>query len=156
MNELSAGISADLRQVLVELEMMSHISAVNLNPGSRDSSEGIGGKRPPGGVDRREDRYRPAPGETTDDERVLRSADHFRRQLAKGRNPEYVLEEAREALAAFRRPPKPRDKGHPMPADFNWKRWVAESDLPSSEIARKCGVTGQYVRRIRKQYRDAA
>ena len=147
----------ELRQVLAELELCSHVSAVNHNPSTQDVGEGddIGGKRPPGGVDRREDQHRPAPGEATKDERVLRSADHFRRQLARGRPAHFVLKDAREALTAFRRPPKPKDKEHPMPGDFNWKRWVVESPLSAGDVGRKCEVSAQYVRRTRARYRDA-
>jgi hypothetical protein len=146
----SVSVESELRQVLVELELCSHVSAVNLDPSSRDAGEDIGGKRPPGGIDRREDRQ---PREA--DQRILRSADHFRRQLLRGRPAHYVLEEARAALAAHRRPPKPKDKEHPMPGDFNWKRWVVESSLSAGEIGHKCGVSAQYVRRIRARYRGA-
>ena|SRR6185437_3154573 len=141
-----------LGTVLANLELCSHVSAVNLDPSSRDAGEDIGGKRPPGGIDRREDRERDAP-------RVLHSAEHFRRRLARARTQralDAILADAEAALSAFRRQPAPKDKEHPMPGDFNFKRWVAESPLEDREIARKCGVTRQYVSKVRRQYRGAA
>ena len=137
-----------VHQVLAELEMCSQVAAVNLEPSGRDAGEDIGGKCPPGGIDRKEDRQR--------ENRILHSAEHFRRQLARGRHVHYVLEEAEEVLAAYRRPPAPKDKEHPMPGDFNFKRWVAESSLEAKEIARKCFISKRRVNQIRAKYREAA
>ncbi len=142
-------LEGELLQVLLELEMCSHVAAVNLEPSGRDAGEDIGGKRPPGGVDRREDAER-MPG------RMPKSAEHFRRRADRARTDyarAQVLTDARAALAAFRRQPAPRDKEHPMPGDYNWKRWVAESRLSDSEIARKCSVKRQYVNKVRRSYR---
>lgn len=145
-------VEYDLRQVLVQLELCSHVGAVNMDPSSRDAGEDIGGKRPPGGVDRREDAER-EPG------RMLKSAEHFRRRLARARSERaltQILADAEASLSAWRRQPPPRDKEHPMPSDFNWKRWVSESSLSSSDVARKCFVSKRYVNRIRAEYRTAA
>lgn len=146
-------IRAELLQVLAELDLVSHVPALDYeskreNKGSVSDDRSPGGKRPRGGADRKDDRER---------EYSLKSADHFRRRLARAhsqRTLEVILEEAKAALAAWRRQPAPT--GEPEYGSPQWKRWVAESKLPSSEIARKYGVSGQYIRRIRALYRDAA
>ena len=155
-NGLRKAVYGELAQVLAELELRSHVSAVNLEPSTKDVGEGddVGGHRPPGGVDRREDNYRPPSGDETDNERVLRSAAHFRQQLARGRDPERILAEAKESLAAWLRMPAPNnepDYGSPQ-----WKRWVAESPLTAKEIADKYGVKKRYINRVRADYREKA
>ena len=152
-------IRQELRQVLAELELCSHVPAVNITPSGRDAGTDVGGNRPTGGIDRREDRAREelSTGDDPDRGVLLRSAEHFRRRLAKAsseRAEAAILEDARRALAAYRRAPKPRDLGHPMPSDPQWKRWVAESQLPAREVARKCSVSRQYVEKVRKQWLD--
>jgi hypothetical protein len=145
-------VEQQLRQVLAELELVSHVSAVNLESSGGDHGEDIGGRRPPGGIDRRDDlpdnheRHHPQ-----------KSVDHFRRRLARARSDEsrtLILGEAKDALTAWKR--QPALTGEPEYGTPQWKRWVAESDLSSSKIADKYGVSGQYVRKIRAEYRDAA
>jgi hypothetical protein len=146
-----AEVKQELCQILAELELCSHVSAVNLNPSSRDAGEDIGGKRPPGGIDGREDRHR---SEDEDDERVLRSAQHFKRQLAHGRPARHVLRDATAALAAWKRQPAPTGEleyGSPQ-----WKRWVAESPLSDEEVASRYNVSRRYISKVRAQYREAA
>lgn len=138
-----------LKQTIAELEMCSHVSAVSLDSSGRDSGEDVGGKRPPGGVDRKDDKSREG--------HKLKSAEHYRRRAAKARSESAlraILKDAKESLEAWKRRPAPRDVGHPMPGDMDWKRWVGESSLSASEIARKCSVSGAYVRKIRAQYRE--
>jgi hypothetical protein len=154
-------VEQDLRQVIAELSLLSHVAAASTGTSTRDAGESIGGKRPPGGIDRREDRQRAEIGVTKDDQpdRILRSAEHYRRRAERAHSLhtlEQILSEARASLTAWRRQPSSADKAHPMPGDFNWKRWVAESSLPSSEIARKCSVSKRYVNRVRAIYREAA
>ncbi len=141
-------LRAELRQVLAELELVSQVPAVNLES-SRDMGEDIGGKRPPGGEDHGGDREIGWP---------LKSVTYFRRRMAKAHTAgalEAILEDARTSLDAAKRQPAPEDKEHPMPGDYNWKRWVSESSLSDVEIARKCSVSRQYINRIRGQYREA-
>lgn len=150
-------VHQQLRQVLAELELCSQVAALNMTPSGRDAGTDVGGNRPTGGIDRGEDR---APeerdsGDEPDRGVVLRSAEHFKHRLANAhseRAEQAILQDARRALAAHRRAPKPKDLGHPMPGDPQWKRWVAESKLPAREIARKCGVSRQYVEKVRKQW----
>jgi hypothetical protein len=138
-----------LKQTIAELELCSHVSAVSLDSSGRGSGEDVGGKRPPGGVDRKDDKSREG--------HKLKSAEHYKRRVAKARSEaalQAILKDAKESLVAWKRQPAPQDVGHPMPGDVDWKRWVGESSLSASEIARKCSVSGAYVRRIRAQYRE--
>ena len=141
---------SELAQVLAELDLMSHVAAVNLNPLARETTDDIGGKRPPGGVDYREDGHRDF-STRPEDQRVLRSASHFRDQLARGRAPSRVLLEARASLEAWRRMPPPSSE--PEYGSQQWKRWVAESPLSHKELARKFNCSRGYIAQIRRQYR---
>lgn len=141
-------LHADIRQALAELEMCSEVPALSYEPTARSTTEHPGGGRPPGGIDRKGDR---------EHEWALKSPDHFRRRLAKAHSLvalRAILADAKAALEAAKRAPAPQDKEHPMPGDHNFKRWVAESGLSSSEIARLTGKTGQYIRKVRAQYRE--
>lgn len=138
----------ELRQVLAELELVSHVSAARPGSSGRDTSDDIGGNRPPGGIDRGDDR---------EPEHPQKSVEHFRRCLRRARTDgqlEAVLIDARDALAAWRRQPAP--SGEPEYGSPQWKRWVAESELAPVEIARKYNVSRQYVHAIQRAYRDAA
>jgi hypothetical protein len=146
--EVTTLLRRELRQAIAELELCSHVSAVNPSPSGRDAGTDIGGNRPSGGVDGRDDRVH---------DHKLKSAEHFKRRVAKARAEQTlraILKEAREALEAWRRQPPPKDVGHPMPGDHDWKRWVGESQLPAREIARKCSVSRAYVEKVRRQYAD--
>lgn len=143
----------EIRQALAELELVSEVDAVEPRKGSRDTSEDIGGRWPSGmskdhpDVRELED-YRAWP---------LKPVAHYRRRVARARSIsalEAILKDVRSALERSRRQPAPTDAGHPMPGDSNWKRWVAESSLSATEIARKCSVSKRYVNKVREQYRD--
>lgn len=142
-----------LRQVLAELELVSHVPAVNLDPLTRETSgEGIGGKRPPGGIDRRDDRR-----DDDDHHHPQKSVDHFRRRLAHARTDEQralILTDAEAALAAWKR--QPAASTEPAYGSPQWKRWVAESKLSHQQVADKFGISRSYVAKVRKQYREAA
>jgi len=150
---LSTELERDLRQVLAELELISHVSAVNLDgAGGGDQGEDIGGKRPPGGVDRRDDQR-----DSLEHTHPQKSAEHFRRRVAHARTSQHIetiLEDAGKALVAWRRQPAPSNQ--PELSSPQWKHWVAESTIASSEIARKYGVSRQYVDKVRAKYRAAA
>ena len=141
----------ELRQVLAELELISQVSASTPGSGGGDQGEDIGGKRPPGGLDRAGDR-------PDDHEHIYpqKSYEYFRRRVGRIRSQwqaERLLEQARESLEASRRQPRPSDR--PELSSPQWKRWVAESDLPPREIARVYNVSRSYVERIRARYRAA-
>lgn len=146
--EIEAMLVRELRTVLARLELVSQAPVQNLGPSTRDESESIGGKRPPGALDHAGDREPDFP---------QKSVEHFRRRLARARTRsrlEAILRDAKTALEAWKRQPAPT--GEPKLSSPQWKRWVAESDLPAAEIARKFNVKRQYVSRIRSEYRDAA
>lgn len=157
-------IEQQLRQVVAQLELVSHVNAVALDSsGGRDTSDDIGGKRPSGGVDRRDERrdgvYEVGPGEFEEMTFTLKSADHFRRRMASARTDHamrIILDDAERALKAWRFQPKHRPDSEPDRASPLWKHWVGSCGLSDGEIARKYGVTRQYVNRIRNQYREAA
>lgn len=145
-------LHGELRTVLAQLEMVSQVAAVNLEASGGDAGEDIGGRRPPGGILHEDDRQLDYP---------QKSVEHFRRRIAKAHSDwalGAILKDAQAALEAAKRQPPPKDAGHPMPGDYNWKRWVAETDLSAVEIARKCNVSKRYVNRVRAEYRmrDAA
>lgn len=109
-------VQGELRQVLAELELVSQVSAVNLDPTARDTSESIGGNRPSGGINRKDDRQPDYP---------QKSVEHFRRRAA-GARSEYqlglILKDAKKALEACKRQAAPAD---PLWMSFEWKRQIA-------------------------------
>lgn len=155
---MQAGTLRELRQVLTELELVSHVPAVNYDPlPRRTADESPGGKKPRGGVDRKDDHQGGF---------ALKSVEHFRRRLdgALARNVlreqageppsdralEAILADARAALAAHRRQPAPPDR--PAISSPQWKRWVAESDLSAAKIGSLYNVSRSYVERVRARY----
>jgi hypothetical protein len=143
-----SGVARELRQVLAELELVSQVPAVNLESSGGDAGEDVGGKRPPGGLIGKDDRQ---------DEYPQKSVEHFRRRIARARDERVlalILDDARQALVAARRAPAPTKEMEPKRSSPQWKRYVAESEEPSSVLARRFGVSGQYIREVRRKYRD--
>ena len=135
----------ELRQLIARLHLMSHVASVNLDGGS-PSSEDKGGRRPPGGIDRRDDAA---------DGYMLKSAQFFERRLAGARSDRAValiLADARLALEAWTKTPLPALSLHPPMDHPQWKRWIACSSLPDPELARLYGVSRAYIRQVRIQY----
>jgi len=147
----------ELKQVICELELCSHVSAVSLDSSGRDSGEDVGGKRPPGGVDRAEDRVAEPERQKKDlnaDRGLPRSAAHFRRRMAKARTEralEAILADAKRALVAWKRAPR---IAAPVLGDPQWKRFIGESNEPTSALASRYGKTPQYINRVKAEYRD--
>ena len=155
---MATSVMLEIRKTLSELELCSHMPAAELGYSSK-GVEHPGGKRPPGGVDYREDKHNPEPQAKTEAKpRILRSAEHYRRRLAKAhsdRTLEIILEQAKDSLSAWRRQPAPTRQNEPKKDDPGWKRYVAESDLSSDSLADKFGVSPRYIREVRKKYREA-
>lgn len=138
----------ELRQALAELEVCSTVSAV-AGKGSRDTSEDIGGKRPTGVTDDHPERHE------LEDWRAwpLKPVEHYRRRVERAASAtalESVLRDVRRAIERMRRQPAPLE---PVLGDPQWKRWVAESSEPASEIARRFHVSKRYVNKVRAQWR---
>lgn len=162
--DVQAGTLRELRQVLAELELVSQVPALDYaskNQGNVADERSPGGKRPRGGD---------ADADDGVSEFALKSVDHFSRRLAgalarnllreqEGQPPssralEAILADAKAALAAHRRQPAPKDR--PDYGSPQWKRWVAESDLPAHEIARIYNMPRSNVERVRQAYRAAS
>ena len=134
---------AELLAIIARLEVISHVPAVNLDPTPPETTDGKGGARPRGGIDRKDDR---------EPDFALKSADHYRRRLQgcrTGRDVELVLADARRSLAAWTRTPVTLQ---PLPGDPLFKRWVRQqldAGKKPEDIARVGGVSRQYVSKIR-------
>lgn len=141
-------LDSDLRTVIARLELCSHVSAMDLDPSSRDSGEDVGGKRPSGGVDREDD---------GDRELVLKSAEHFRRRLAGAyseRTLVVILHDAEAALEAHRKQPPPQKDNEPEFGSSQWKRYIGESTESYGTLAARFGVERSYIQQVRKKYRS--
>ena len=139
----------ELLTIIARLETISHVPAVNLDPTPAATTDSKGGARPRGGIDRKDDR---------EPDFALKSADHYRRRLARAHTEGIVLvilRDARATLRAYTHTPLPTGDG-PQYGDAMWKRWVAESPASNAEIARIYNVSREYVRQVRAAYRDAA
>lgn len=139
----------ELAQTIARLHTVSHVNATDFEGRQQghDTSESMGGKRPPGGIDHQGDR---------EPDFAQKSAEHFHRRAGRCRTTrdyQLVLNDAQRALNAWQRAPTPTNPtlDHPR-----WKHWVAQSLLPDAEIARLYMVSRQYVNRVRRQYRTAA
>ncbi len=139
-------VRGELAQALAELEMVSHVSAVNLEP-QIQTGEGNdrGGRCPSGGVSGMDDRER---GDDAVDDRpaVLRSHLHYRRRADRcvtDADRARLLGEVQATIGAWKRAPRPTD---PPWTDISaWKFWAARSPLPVAEMARLAGVSRQAV-----------
>ena len=138
---------AEIKQVVLRINMCSQVSAMRLERATPSTDEDIGGRRPPGGIDRvgdREDGYR------------QKSAQYFAYKLAccDGRQEllEALLVEAREALEAWQKTPMVAGvdpvKGDPLFPRFLLDQLRAGMD--PKELVRRHGVARQYVARLRK------
>jgi len=125
---------------------MSHVPAVNLNPEPVTLDESVGGNRPRGGIDRKDDR---------EPEFMLKSADHYRRRLAGARTERaltLIRADLELTLRAWTHTPLKRHD-IPKPGDAFFTRWARErirDGWPDSEIVRLGGCSRQYVNRLRR------
>ena len=135
----------ELRELIAQLEMKSQVSAAQVGRSVRATDDDIGGKRPSGGIDYKDDR---------EPDSVLKSADYFRRKQARcyvDQHFEEVIVEINAVLVAWQRMPLPTGQP-PTPGDPQWKRWVAESTMDVGELARLFNMPRQYIHRIRRDY----
>ena len=165
---MSAPTTVQLRQTLAELELLSEVSAAQLGPSSRSAEEDIGGRRPPGGIDRRADA-------TYDDDRevipiAFKSLDHFKARIRRAETRakleddyeleaelQLVLEDASAALKAWKEPRRWQPGDPEMEfGSTEWKRHVAESEESCGKLAAKWGCSRQYIKEIRDRYSVAS
>jgi len=137
---------AQLAQTIAQLHIISHVPAANLEPGAKSSEESIGGRRPTGGINHKDDR-------STEGFRQ-KSAEHFAaraRRCRSERDYRAVLEDALAALDAWKRTPAPTGTDPPF-GTVQWKRWIAVSPETNAELARRFNVSAQYIGQVRRQY----
>lgn len=142
-------LDKQLRTVLARLELVSQVPAALPGNSSR-SAEDPGGKRPAGGIDRKDDREPDHP---------QKSVEHFRRRAGRIHSVpalESLIADAESALGAWRRQPAPTKKDEPEYGTPQWKRYVGESKESLGELARRFGVSRAYIQQIRKAYTEAA
>lgn len=119
---MTGSLAHELAQVLAELELVSHVAAVNLDPHPADSTRTPGGNHPGGGIDKRDERRddQDAPAH------LLKSAGHFRRRAELARSDRAlaaILEEAERTLQAWKVQQDTPD--NPQIGSFLWKRKIA-------------------------------
>jgi predicted metal-dependent phosphoesterase TrpH len=143
----------ELRQLLAELELVSHVSAMNLDPSSRDASEDIGGKRPPGGIDRRDDL-----SDNDEHFHAQKSVDHFKKRIQRAKTDRQlnrIKEDAQAALVAWHKAPAwKKGQAEPERKSFLWKRMIADSPDSAGALAKHFGVSPRTVRRYRETYAE--
>jgi len=108
---------AQLAQTIAQLHIISHVPAANLEPGAKSSEESIGGRRPTGGINHKDDR-------STEGFRQ-KSAEHFAaraRRCRSERDYQAVLEDALAALDAWKRTPPGAEIEW---GSFAWRRQIA-------------------------------
>jgi hypothetical protein len=134
----------ELGQLMLELELVSQVSASQLST-SRSSDEEIGGKRPPGGLDYAGD---------YDDAYPQKTKQYFAYRLRHTRDwaeIEQITAQARKAVDRCKRRPPPTDA--PEWGSSDWKRWVVEhTELTHSQVAEKYNCPRQYIYKIRREY----
>ena len=131
------------RQAIMQLSFISHAPSANFEPSTRSSTESRTGNRPPGGIDRRDDR---------EADYKQKSADHFIKRLNSANTLSDIRQiaiEATAALSAWRH--APLGTLEPMVGDPSFRRWVLKQTAPDSELARRKGCSRQYINQIRRQ-----
>ena len=131
----------ECRQLLARLELISHTPAVSLDREGKTGGKPLGGDRPPGGIDARDD---------FDLDYTLKSHVYYRRRYGRCRTDWQLTALAAEmaaVLEAWLHSPKP-------PRDSNaWREAVATDTRGLSAIAREYNLTRQQVYAIQQAYR---
>lgn len=140
----------ELRQAVAELSTVSHARGTDFEAkGARDSSESIGGRRPPG-----TDREYPDRSEVDAwrESHYSHTPDYFRAEASRVRTVvelERLVVLARAAVTAWRRMPLPPGGEPASMADPQWKRWVIEGNWTATQIVNRYGCSRQYVYQLR-------
>lgn len=153
MSDESALIT-ELRRVVIQIAVKSHVSAAQVGRSTPSTDEDIGGKRPPGGTSGADDWSVDSEGYW------LKSADYFQEQLDKimrnGRSPlrlRALLDEAQETLKRWTTLHIPEGQ-EPEYGSPQWKRYVAESSESGGSLARRFNCSREYIRQVRLDYRS--
>lgn len=144
-------LKRDVSEAISSLEVMSEMSAAEPGKRSASAEDDPGGRKPPRSVE-----HPPRDEDERKDFRVWshRDAEHFKRRVKRARSIsalEAILKDLQETIKARRRAPTPTA---PTLSDPLWKRFVGESREKTSDLARRYGVTEQYINRVRAQYRE--
>lgn len=137
----------ELQRIILRLDLVSHVSAAAPGKGTPAQDEDIGGKRPPGGIDRKGDRqanYR------------QKSAVYFRRRWRHTNTVdglEALLDEAREAVWAWSHTPTVSMVVEPERNSFFWKCQIADDTRDLEKIKAIYRVSRATVYRYRATYR---
>ena len=146
----------DIRQALLELELVSHAPTKNYDGKSRPSTdEDMGGKRPPGSDGEHPNRRDIHEWSAWLDSYHRRTVGYFRDLLAEEGASEALLAEIRETVRSWQVMQIPEGQP-PAMGDPLWKRWVAESPLSDIELARLFSCKRQHIHKVRKDYREKA
>mgnify|MGYP007071596217 CR=1 FL=1 len=140
---------AELQAIIARLETMSHVPAVNLDPTPAATTDSKGGARPRGGIDRKDDR---------EPDFALKSADHYRRRLARAHTEGIVLvilRDAQRTLRAYTHTPV-ADGADPKPGDPLFMRWLAKQQGRVEDISYRTGVSRALVYKARDTYGEKA
>lgn len=143
MTEPSA--AKQLRDAILQLEMISQVPASRPGHTSKSTDEDIGGRRPSGGIDRADDR---------EHDFALKSAEHYRRREARCHTDGQrlaLLVEVERTLTAWRQTPLVDGK-RPAMNDPRWKQWVGECEHTVTELVRWYSCSRQYIHQVRKAY----
>lgn len=139
----------ELEQIIARLEVISHVPAVNLDPTPPETTDGKGGARPRGGIDRKDDR---------EPDFALKSADHYRRRLRNAnteRDIERALTAARATLAAWTKAPPPRE---PERDTYYWRLQIVNDIRTKKRTVDGCrthySVSRAAVYKYLRQYGD--
>ena len=139
-------VREELTRTIMRLALVSHVSAMSLEPSTRSSDEDIGGKRPPGGPDWQGDRQ---------PEYRQKTALYFVRRLRRCHTDQglsELLEEAQRALWDWQHTPIPPGQP-PALGDPQWKLWIGQSTEDAGVLATRFSVTRRYINKVRQQYR---
>jgi hypothetical protein len=139
----------ELLRAIAKIATFSQVPAANVGQSAKSADDDIGGRRPSGGIDRKDD---------FQTDFALKSADYFRRCLARCRTERAITElliEAKATIEAWMHTPIPPGQ-EPEYGSPQWKRWIAESSEDAGTLARRFNCTRQYIYQIRRGYRDAA
>ena|SRR5277367_2457601 len=142
-------LDREIAQVLARLSICSEVSAANMDSSSRDSSDDVGGKRPPGGIDHEGDRDR---------DWALKSSQHFRKRLERAHSEaalRSILHDAERALELWCRRPKPTKAQEPIKDDPFWRRYIAESTENQQTLADRYGVSQPRISQIKREWLES-